>query len=95
MVDVLRWIDQQAFDEVANRLDAIDGARAAGVDYDLFFPERGQSDKPAKAICATCPVREECLDYALGTKVEHGIWGGTSENQRRMLRGGDRQKQPA
>lgn len=39
----------------------------------------------AKAICATCPVRSECFDYALRNN-EHGIWGGTTEQEREQIR---------
>lgn len=52
----------------------------------LFFPEQGQPTEAAKAVCATCPVREECLAYALRTVQRHGIWGGTSERERRQMR---------
>jgi WhiB family redox-sensing transcriptional regulator len=51
----------------------------------IFFPSRGESVENARAICERCPVREECLDFAL----QHhciGVWGGTTERQRRMLR---------
>ena len=43
---------------------------------------------PLKRICATCPVAAQCLDYALDNRIDHGVWGGTSERQRRrMLKG--------
>lgn len=51
-----------------------------------FFPGRGESLDGAKNICRRCPVREQCLDYALATNQEHGIWGGESERERRRLR---------
>jgi WhiB family transcriptional regulator, redox-sensing transcriptional regulator len=54
-----------------------------GVDY---FPERGASTKEARAVCAGCLVRAECLDYALRIGTKHGIWGGMSERERRRLR---------
>jgi WhiB family transcriptional regulator, redox-sensing transcriptional regulator len=54
----------------------------------LFFPERGQSSKAAKALCAKCSVRAECLAYALEGGDRFGIWGGTSERERRRLRRG-------
>jgi len=57
-----------------------------GVSTDLFFPERGESPAAAKAVCATCPVRVECLDYALVVLGQSGIWGGQSERQRRQIR---------
>lgn len=58
----------------------------------VFFPRRGESTEPARAICGGCPVREECLQYALETPAfgyaMGGIWGGTSERERRRLRKG-------
>jgi WhiB family redox-sensing transcriptional regulator len=52
----------------------------------LFFPQRGESTKAARALCSGCPVRAECLEYALQNREQFGIWGGTSERERRMLR---------
>lgn len=52
----------------------------------IFFPSQGESLVPARALCAACPVREECLDYALRTRQTHGVWGGKSEEERRGLR---------
>lgn len=57
-----------------------------GVDPDAFFPERGASSREAKDICHECPVREQCLEYALTNNETFGIWGGLSERQRRPLR---------
>ena len=51
-----------------------------------FFPARGESVREAKAVCAQCPVRRECLEFALRLKVAHGVWGGLSERERRTLR---------
>jgi WhiB family redox-sensing transcriptional regulator len=68
-------------------------ARAACRDAppDLFFPvshvgvaEEQISD--AKKICAHCPVRNDCLDHALRSGEPSGIWGGTTEHERRYLR---------
>ena len=67
--------------------------RAACRDQDpeLFFPlsEMGpgarQADR-AKAVCARCPVRAECLEYALDNGLDHGVFGGTTETERRALR---------
>jgi WhiB family redox-sensing transcriptional regulator len=68
-------------------------ARAACRDTnpDLFFPvgvTGAAIDEigAAKAVCQSCPVREQCLQFALRTKQECGIWGGTSEEERRRLR---------
>jgi WhiB family transcriptional regulator, redox-sensing transcriptional regulator len=60
-------------------------------DPDLFFPvgTTGQAlvqIERAKNVCGECPVRVECLDYALATNQDAGIWGGLSEEERRMMR---------
>lgn len=55
-------------------------------DPDLFFPDRGAATAPAKAICHNCQVREECLEFALTNGERFGIWGGTSERERRRIR---------
>jgi WhiB family transcriptional regulator, redox-sensing transcriptional regulator len=55
-------------------------------DPDLYFPERGGTSKPAKALCQTCPVRQECLEHALEAPEQFGIWGGLAEPERRSLR---------
>lgn len=67
------------------------GAACRDEDPELFFPitETGpgarQVDR-AKAVCARCPVRERCLEYALERGLDHGIFGGTTETERRALR---------
>jgi len=50
-----------------------------------FFPSDGVGVEVAKRICATCPVNEPCLEYALVNRIDHGVWGGTSERQRRRI----------
>lgn len=55
-------------------------------DPESFFPERGHAAEAAKKVCATCPVQELCLDYALVNGEQYGIWGGLSERERRLLR---------
>ncbi len=54
----------------------------------LFFLEHGDPSAPrARALCASCPVREECLEFALTDPAGRcGIWGGTTEKDRRHLR---------
>lgn len=52
------------------------GAVCVQVDPELWFPDRGGTAVQAKALCRTCPVRQECLEYALKAKVTFGIWGG-------------------
>jgi WhiB family transcriptional regulator, redox-sensing transcriptional regulator len=52
----------------------------------LFFPARGESTVAAKKVCAGCPVRSECLAYALDEGIKFGVWGGKSERERRTMR---------
>lgn len=62
-----------------------DDALCAQVGDDLWFPEKGGDTADAKAICRSCTVRAECLDYALATNQRFGIYGGVSERGRRRL----------
>lgn len=60
-------------------------------DPDLFFPigttgPAALQTEQAKAVCRTCPVREQCLRWALDTGQSIGVWGGTSELERRALK---------
>jgi WhiB family redox-sensing transcriptional regulator len=63
-----------------------DEAACRDEDTDIFFPLTDEDAGPALAICATCPVREECLEFALITRQDDGVWGGLTETQRRRLR---------
>lgn len=65
-----------------------DDAICSQTDPEAFFPEKGGSTKEAKAICRGCPVRQECLDYAVLHEERFGIWGGFSERERRRLKRG-------
>ena len=57
----------------------------AQTDPELFFPEKGGSVREAKAVCAPCPVRAQCLAHALAHDERFGVWGGLSEPERRRL----------
>lgn len=57
----------------------------AQTDPEAFFPEIGGSSVPAKRICNTCEVSEQCLAYALMNDEKFGIWGGLSPQERRRL----------
>ena len=52
---------------------------------ETFFPSDGVGVEVARRICATCPVQETCLEHALRNRIDHGVWGGTSERQRRRI----------
>jgi WhiB family redox-sensing transcriptional regulator len=63
-------------------------AACAGEDPDLFFPDDPQATEDtahAKAVCARCPVRDECLKWAIENRQTHGIWGGLDENERAIV----------
>jgi WhiB family transcriptional regulator, redox-sensing transcriptional regulator len=61
-------------------------ALCAQVDPELFFPKKGDGLRPAKRICAACPVIGECLGYALRTDQRYGIWGGVTAGKRRKIK---------
>ena len=67
----------------------VDAAVCRGMDTNLFFPGRGDP-VPAVVVeaCAACPVAGPCLDYALSRPLHEcpGVWGGTSERERRRIR---------
>jgi WhiB family redox-sensing transcriptional regulator len=63
-------------------------AACRGADVSIFFPVLGESTAPAKALCGTCPVAEPCRAYAVDNPGTHGVWGGTSQGQRSVLRNG-------
>jgi WhiB family transcriptional regulator, redox-sensing transcriptional regulator len=69
----LRWMEQGA---------------CRGMDGAIFFPERGDvkgHGAIAKRVCAICPVRQRCLDFALARHERHGIWGGADAQERRQI----------
>ena len=51
----------------------------------VFFPSDGVGVDAARRICMECPVREPCLEYALRNRIDHGVWGGASERERRRI----------
>jgi len=66
-------------------------AACKSADPELFFPishsgPAGAQIMRAKAICSQCAVQDECLRYALAADPMHGVWGGMSEEERRLLR---------
>lgn len=64
------------------------------VDPDLFFPAPGEHEQTeqAKQVCDRCPVRTECLAWALDVGLRAGICGGVTEGERRRMRSGERQR---
>jgi WhiB family transcriptional regulator, redox-sensing transcriptional regulator len=80
---------------ITGRVEELWQVKAAcrGPQAAVFFPpahserkdERLDRERAAKAICKTCPVRRECLDYAIRIREPHGIWGGLNEVERKQL----------
>lgn len=62
-----------------------DRASCFGVDPDVFFPISEEEAGPALAYCSSCQIREDCLSWALKNGERYGVWGGTTEQQRRRL----------
>jgi len=60
-------------------------AKCRGVSPADFFPSDGVGVEVVQRICHDCPVRSECLEYALANRIEHGVWGGASERERRRI----------
>jgi WhiB family redox-sensing transcriptional regulator len=74
-------------------VDWLESAICQGTDPDLFFPVGDASSGPtliqiaeAKAVCHRCPVIDQCLSWALDDSPVEGIWGGTTEAERRAMR---------
>jgi WhiB family redox-sensing transcriptional regulator len=64
-------------------------AACRDADPELFFPVGAHGPARddialAKAVCATCGVRRQCLQYALATRQPHGVWGGMTEDERQL-----------
>lgn len=64
-----------------------DRAACRGVDPDIFYPvtDDEADAAAAKAVCARCPVREACAEYALAAREKLGVWGGLTERDRRRI----------
>lgn len=65
------------------------------LDPNIFFPSDGVGVEVARAICASCPVKGPCLEYAIKNKIDQGVWGGASERERRRIRAARRKAEKA
>lgn len=76
---------------VSTDLPDWEGALCKGMyeDTDMFFPDNDRSiiSKNAQKVCVECPIRVECLKYALDNKILYGVWGGLTSTIRRDLLG--------
>ena len=59
--------------------------RCRDIPPSTFFPSDGVGVDVARRICADCPVKAPCLEYALENHIDHGVWGGCSERERRRI----------
>jgi WhiB family transcriptional regulator, redox-sensing transcriptional regulator len=76
VITALRELDKS---EVAWQLEAL----CAQTDPEAFFPDLYSQSKFARELCAQCPVRKECYDYAVNNDIEYGVWGGVDFTARR------------
>lgn len=81
----MKYYSRRAPAGLAPRASWRDKAVCAQVDPTLFFPRKGDSAQDAKQVCEGCPVRTECLGYALDNE-RHGVWGGLTVTERRALK---------
>ena len=51
----------------------------------MFFPSDGVGVEVARKACEGCPVKVQCLEYAIAERIDHGVWGGSSERERRRI----------
>lgn len=82
---------------IAQKVDVLWQVRAAcrGPNQAIFFPpsqmerrsEKRSRERRAKEICSSCPVQLECRNYAITIREQHGIWGGLTEGERRLVAG--------
>lgn len=66
--------------------DWVELAACRGSRTSQWFPARGESLRPLREICDACPVCADCGAYALDHGIKHGVWGGLSERERRLIR---------
>ena len=60
-------------------------AACRGLDPLIFYPATDEEAEVAKAVCATCPVQEECLEHAIERREHNGVWGGATERERQRI----------
>ena len=63
-----------------------DKANCYGSDTGVFYPSNDASVDVPKRVCGDCPVKVECLEFALSNNEVFGVWGGTSERERRRIK---------
>lgn len=88
-VGLFSLLSRETQDEIAWQRDAqcrkVKVGRSVQARVHAFFPERGKPAERAKQICAQCPVWRECLEFALANHLRDGVFGGTTEKERRVI----------
>ena len=74
-----------------NSLEWRQHASCTDIDVNLFFPigvtgPAVDQIARAKTVCRVCPVQGECLEFSLITHQDYGVWGGATEDERRVMR---------
>lgn len=72
------------FELIDKSVSWMERGKCVGMDTEYFFPTKGDNVAcdAAKAICAKCPVKQTCLNWAMTNEIWHGVWGGLTGNQR-------------
>lgn len=91
----MRYYSRRAPQGLDRRDDWRDSALCAQTDPTVFFPDKGESAGEAKHTCLACPVRAQCLTYALTNNETFGVWGGLTARERAALRRGGTSAQTA
>lgn len=60
-------------------------ASCAGLESSIFYPPTDEESGHAKAVCAECPVRQDCLEFAITVREKEGVWGGATAAERQRL----------
>lgn len=65
--------------------DWVNRSACKGLDPTIFYPATDEEADEAKAVCAECPVQEDCLEHAIGHREHNGVWGGATERERQRI----------
>lgn len=71
--------------QLGYRPDWMDEGRCRGM-TDMFFTYSEATEEVCKQVCFGCPVRVNCMEYALLNDIQDGVWGGATEKERRRIR---------
>jgi WhiB family transcriptional regulator, redox-sensing transcriptional regulator len=72
-----------SFTDLIKRPAWMPRAACSGMPLKVFFPPLGRTAAAARAVCSTCSVQPDCLNYARADSDTGGVWGGTTERERR------------